>query len=62
MLIYATYNFESRDKHNFIAMKNIQQMNEEFKNILMTLPEGIILLNANTKEVALGNLECRRLL
>jgi hypothetical protein len=39
----------------------MQRTNEEFKNILMTLPEGIILINNETKQVTLGNFEFRRL-
>jgi len=42
-------------------MENIKRMNEEFKNILMTLPEGIILINNETNEVTLGNNEFKRL-
>lgn len=36
-------------------------MNEEMQTILMNLPEGIILVNKQTQEVALGNMEFRRL-
>lgn len=39
----------------------MKRTNEEFKNILMTLPEGIILINNETKQVTLGNYEFRRL-
>lgn len=36
-------------------------MNEELTNILMTLPEGIILINEETGQVTLGNKELIRL-
>lgn len=42
-------------------MKSIQQMNEEFQAILMNLPEGVVLINKDNKNVTLGNLEFRRL-
>lgn len=60
-LIYSTYTSEYRGKLTFIQMGNIQRMNEDLKSILMNLPEGVILINNSTKEVALGNYEFRRL-
>jgi energy-converting hydrogenase Eha subunit H len=44
-LTYACYVFEQREKMNIIQMENIKLMNEELKNILMNLPEGVVLVN-----------------
>jgi hypothetical protein len=36
-------------------------MNEELRNILVNLPEGIVLINEETNQVSLGNNEFLRL-
>lgn len=36
-------------------------MNEELNNMLMNLPEGIVLINDKTGQVVLGNEEFKRL-
>jgi c-di-AMP phosphodiesterase-like protein len=61
MLTTSTYMAERQDKVHFMQLANIQKMNEELTNILMNLPEGIVLVNEQSNEVALGNNEFRRL-
>jgi hypothetical protein len=39
----------------FLAYKQIMQMNEELKSILMNLPEGIVLIDEETNKVSLNN-------
>jgi len=57
----ALYKQEKRDKMEFLAYKQIMQMNEELQNILMNLPEGIILINEQTNKVTLKNQEFMRI-
>jgi sensor histidine kinase regulating citrate/malate metabolism len=45
----------------FLAYKQIMQMNEELKTILMKLPEGIILINEQTNKITLNNQEFMRI-
>ena len=42
-------------------MATVQRMNEELRNILVNLPEGIVLINEETNQVSLGNNEFLRL-
>ena len=42
-------------------MQNIKLMNEELKNILMSLPEGVVLVKNSNNEAVLGNIEFCRL-
>jgi len=51
----ALYKIEKKDKLEFLAYKQIMQMNEELKSILMNLPEGIILIDEETSKVSLKN-------
>jgi c-di-AMP phosphodiesterase-like protein len=44
-VIYAIYKTEYRDKSELIGVAEIRRMNEELKNILMGLPEGIVLIS-----------------
>jgi len=44
-VIYAIYKSELRDKSELIGIAEIKRMNEELKNILMGLPEGIVLIS-----------------
>jgi hypothetical protein len=39
---------ELRDKNTYLQMETVQRMNEELKNILINLPEGIVLINEET--------------
>jgi c-di-AMP phosphodiesterase-like protein len=45
----------------FLSYKQIMKMNEELQNILMNLPEGIILINEETNKVSLKNQEFMRI-
>ncbi len=47
-VIYAIYKSELRDKSELIGIAEIKRMNEELKNILMGLPEGIVLISEKT--------------
>jgi len=49
------YKIEKKDKMEFLAYKQIMQMNEELKSILMNLPEGIVLIDEETNKVSLNN-------
>jgi hypothetical protein len=60
-LIICLYKMEKRDKMEFLSYIQIKRMNEELKNILMNLPEGIILINDETNEVTLNNQEFMRI-
>lgn len=51
----ALYKIEKKDKMEFLAYKQIMQMNEELKSILMNLPEGIVLIDEETNKVSLNN-------
>jgi len=51
----ALYKIEKKDKLEFLAYKQIMQMNEELKSILMNLPEGIVLIDEETSKVSLKN-------
>ena len=51
----ALYTIEKKDKMEFLAYKQIMQMNEELKSILMNLPEGIVLIDEETNKVSLNN-------
>jgi len=51
----ALYTMEKKDKMEFLAYKQIMQMNEELKSILMNLPEGIVLIDEETNKVSLNN-------
>ena len=48
LLIYSCYVMELRDKNTYLQMETVQRMNEELKNILINLPEGIVLINEET--------------
>lgn len=61
LLIYSCYVMELRDKTTYLQMETVQRMNEELKNILINLPEGIVLINEETNQVSLGNIEFLRL-
>lgn len=61
VLTYATYMAEWRCKEMVIKMEDINRMNDELRHLLVSLPEGIILINNNNKEVALANIEFNRL-
>ena len=45
LLTFLLYKMEQRDKMEFLSLKQILQMNNELKSILMNLPEGIVLIN-----------------
>ena len=51
----ALYKIEKKDEMEFLAYKQIMQMNEELKSILMNLPEGIVLIDEETNKVSLNN-------
>lgn len=51
----ALYKIEKKDKLEFLAYKQIMQMNEELKSILINLPEGIVLIDEETSKVSLKN-------
>ena len=51
----ALYKIEKKDKMEFLAYKQIMQMNEELKSILMNLPDGIVLIDEETNKVSLNN-------
>ena len=57
----ALYKTEKREKTELLQFAQIRQMNEELKSILMNLPEGIVLINDETSEVALQNQEFNRI-
>lgn len=56
-VIYAIYKTEFRDKSELIGLAEIRRMNEELKNILMGLPEGIVLINEKNGQAVLNNEE-----
>lgn len=60
-LAVAFYQIEKRDKMEFLAYKQITQMNDELKSILMNLPEGILLINDESSKVSLNNSEFMRI-
>jgi hypothetical protein len=48
VLSYSSRRMEYGEKINIIQIEKIKQMNEDLKNILMTLPEGVFLINKDT--------------
>lgn len=56
-----TFFTERNDKSYLAQMAQIQKMNDDLKHMLMTMPEGIVLINKETQDVTLGNFEFRRL-
>ena len=60
-VIYAIYKSELRDKTELINIAEIKRMNEELKNILMGLPEGIVLISEKNGQVVLNNEEFTRM-
>ena len=60
-VIYAIYKSEFKDKSELINLAEIRQMNEELKNILLRLPEGIILIKEQNGHVVLNNEEFMRI-
>ncbi len=44
-VIYAIYKTEYKDKSELISVAEIRRMNNELKDILMGLPEGIVLIS-----------------
>lgn len=61
VVIFAIYLQEKREKIMIISISQVKQMNDELNNILMNLPEGIVLINEATGEVVLGNEEFKKL-
>ncbi|TNV84152.1 hypothetical protein FGO68_gene1404 [Halteria grandinella] len=61
IIIMATHNSEKHYKDMIINIQRTNKMNIDLKNLLMALPEGIVLMNTKTKEVAFSNLEFTRL-
>jgi c-di-AMP phosphodiesterase-like protein len=45
MLICFTYKIERKEKLEFLSLCQIKRMNDELCNILMNLPEGIVLID-----------------
>ena len=55
---YACYYQESVLKSEMIRYSQIEQINEDFKCILMDMPKSIIIFDSKTKKVHLANNEC----
>lgn len=60
-VIYALYKAEMKDKSQLLYLTEIKRMNEELKNILMALPDGIVLINEKNGQVVLNNEEFSRI-
>jgi c-di-AMP phosphodiesterase-like protein len=60
-IVYTLYKNELKDKSQLLFMTEIKRMNEELKNILMRLPDGIVLINENNGQVVLYNDEFSRI-
>jgi hypothetical protein len=57
MLLYSTHRAELQGKMEFLNMVQIRRMNEDLRNILEFLPEGVVLIDDQSKEVSMGNRE-----
>lgn len=60
-LSLQAYNTEKTYKQMIIQMEKIRTMNEELKNLLMSLPDGIVLVDEKTSDLSLVNNEFKRL-
>lgn len=61
IIINATYTNEFNYKQNLLQLERIKTMNDELKSLLMSLPEGIILMDTETKSVTLANYQFKKL-
>jgi sensor histidine kinase regulating citrate/malate metabolism len=61
IIIHGTYTNEYNYKQNLLQLERIKTMNEELQSLLMSLPEGIVLLDTNSKTVSLANNQFKKL-
>lgn len=47
-VVSQTFFTERKEKSYLVQMAQIQKMNDDLKNMLMTMPEGIVLINKET--------------
>lgn len=55
VVIYTAYICEKRHKTEFLQMRHHEQLYQDIREVLQKLPEGILLFNAQSKEVILEN-------
>ena len=60
-MVYACYSTEYKMKHEFLQLHHIKAMNDDLTNLLINLPEGIILYDEKKRQVVLANHEFKRI-
>lgn len=61
MSCFLSYVTEKKYKSEFIMSKSNEKLNKDLRHILENLPEGILILEKDTKKVVLANSELKRI-
>jgi c-di-AMP phosphodiesterase-like protein len=61
VLVFAAYFCEKRLKTEYIKNKHNEELHRDVKQILEQLPIGIVVYNAQSREISLSNKELKRI-
>ena len=61
LMVYTLYYIESKFKQEFIQLIQIQTMKDDLNNLLLNLPDGIILYDDKNDKIVLVNKEFKHL-